>query len=172
MIMFFFVNCCKPIKLKNMKKFPFFLLTIFICFIGCKNENKQTQTNSEEEVSKLSLLGTWERISYYNYLDGKVSDTFVTTESNRHIKMYTQKKVMWCRNISADSTEWFGFGSYTTNDTLLTEVLDYGSKAMNEFIEKNPKFVFKYQLEKDKFSQIQVDEDGNPLFAENYIRIE
>ena len=156
-----------------MKNFPLFLLTVFICFIGCKNENKEAESiTDDQESNKLSLMGTWERISYYNYQDGKVSDTFVTTENNRHIKMYSSNKVMWCRNISADSTEWFGFGSYTSNDTILTEILDYGSKAMNKFIEQNPTFVFELKLEKDKFSQIQIDEEGNPLFAENYIRIE
>ena len=149
------------------------MLTLFICFISCKNDNKNAVNASNiPEDQALSLIGTWERISYYNYIDGKISDTFRTTQENRHIKQYSPTKVMWCRNVAADSTEWFGYGSYTANDTLLTEVLDYGSKAMNKFIEQNPTFEFKLILEKDKFSQIRIDDDGNPLFAENYTRIE
>jgi len=43
---------------------------------------------------------------------------------------------------------------------------------MNEDIKKERKFTFKLILDEDKFSQIQVDEDGNLIYAENYVRIE
>lgn len=101
-----------------------------------------------------------------------VSDSFASSQANRHIKIFTPSKVMWCRNIAIDSTEWFGYGHYTLTDSLLTEELEYGSVEMSKYISKNPKFTFHYDLEGDKFSQIQYDADGHPLFAENYIRLE
>ncbi|WP_282135181.1 hypothetical protein [Seonamhaeicola maritimus] len=151
------------------------LLTVFLFIaFSCNNTKEKTDitsVNSNEE-SSLSLKGTWERTSFYNYNDGVVTDTFKSNEANRHIKVFTNKNVMWCRNISADSSEWFGYGSYKITDTLLTETLEYGSVKMSQFIAKNPEFVFKYNLEKDKFSQIQIDEEGHPVFAENYVRLE
>lgn len=144
-------------------------------FISCNDVNKNTveldTENSTEE--KLSILGVWERTSFYNYDEtGKIKDSFASSEDNRHIKIFTPSKVMWCRNISADSSEWFGFGSYKLTDSLLTETLKYGSVEMSKFIAVNPEFVFHYNLEKEKFSQIQIDSLGHPLFAENYIRLE
>lgn len=151
------------------------LIALLLLFsIACNNSPKHASTNTHDETIKdsLTIKGTWERTSYYNYQDGIIADSFKTSEGNRHIKIFTKSKVMWCRNHEMDSTEWFGYGSYIITDTLLTETLEYGSIRMSQFIEKNPEFVFKYKLEKNRYSQIQIDEDGNPIFAENYSRIE
>ena len=150
----------------------FVLLLLFI--IACNNSPKASEANSMNTPNSdsLTIQGTWERTSYYNYQDGIIADSFKTSEGNRHIKIFTPSRVMWCRNHKMDSTEWFGYGSYILTDTLLTETLEYGSIRMSQFIEKNPEFVFKYKLEKNRYSQIQIDEDGNPIFAENYSRIE
>ncbi|PQV47424.1 hypothetical protein CLV33_107212 [Jejuia pallidilutea] len=159
-----------------MKLHTFLILILCIVFGACNNSNsKTTQITSEEENQEKtpSLLGVWERTSFYNYGEnGKVMDSFASSHANRHIKIFTPTKVMWCRNIEADSIEWFGYGRYTLTDSLLTEVLDYGSVEMSKYIKQNPEFVFHYNLEEDKYSQIQIDAEGHPLFAENYIRLE
>ncbi|MEW4925539.1 hypothetical protein [Algibacter sp. 2305UL17-15] len=157
-----------------MKKSLFLALILFAITISCKDSNKKSEVISEDtKEEKLSIIGVWERTSFYNYdSDGKVVDSFASTDGNRHIKTFSPSKVMWCRNIAADSTEWFGYGSYTLTDSLLTEVLEYGSVEMSKYISQNPEFVFKYDLTNDKYSQIQIDSEGHPLFAENYIRIE
>ncbi|GAA4935055.1 hypothetical protein GCM10023314_04230 [Algibacter agarivorans] len=142
--------------------------------ISCNNSKERKEKTFVDDTNKeeLTLIGTWERTSYYNYIDNVIVDSFVTTPSNRHVKMFSPKKVMWCRNVSADSTEWFGYGSYTLKDSLLTEVLEFGSKAMKFYISKEPTFVFKCNIKKDRYTQIQIDEEGHPIFAENYDRIE
>ena len=81
---------------------------------------------------------------------------------------------MWSRTRPADSTEWFGFGSYEFNGDLniLTEVLDYGSVMMSQIIDEEKEFVFELELKENSFIQIELDDDGNRVISENYIRIE
>lgn len=161
-----------------MKTNVFLAFTLLALFISCNNsETKKsdsiTEEKKEEMEEKLTLVGAWERTSFYNYdSDGRITDSFASSKENKHIKIFTPSKVMWCRNIAADSSQWFGYGSYTLSDSLLTEVLEYGSIEMSKFISQNPEFVFHYDLGEDKFSQIMIDPEGHPLFAENYTRLE
>ncbi len=157
-----------------MKNALFILCIVLLC-ISC---NKNAKTEDKEsaisvvEDKQAPLEGTWEMIGYYNYDNNKITDSFKTKEGHRQVKMYTKNKVMWSKLVPHDSTEWFGYGSYTLNDSILTEVLDYGSKLMNEVIAEQKEFVYQLKLEDDKFSQIELDEDGNLVYSENYVRIE
>lgn len=151
-----------------MKNLLISILTIFL-FISCNNPNKEVEVVPEE---KLTLEGTWELKSYYNYRDNEISDSFGLSEGYKQVKMYTGTHVMWARKVPSDSLEYFGFGKYYITDTSLVETLDYGSKMMNQAIEENLEFPFELVVEKDRFIQIDLDEDGNRIFSENYIRIE
>ncbi len=147
-----------------------FLLAI-ILLSSCKDKESADKGLNN---NKLTLEGTWELISRYNYIDNKVSDSFGLAEGYRQVKMYTPTKVMWCRMRPADSSEWFGYGSYELNDTKdrLIEVLDYGSVMMSQIIEEEKEFVFELDLKAKSFIQIELDEDGNRVISENYFRIE
>lgn len=147
------------------------LFLAVILFSSCKDKE---MGNNNPTTNKLTLEGTWELISRYNYVDNKVSDSFGLAEGYRQVKMYTPTKVMWCRKRPADSTEWFGYGSYEINDgnDRLMEVLDYGSVMMSQIIEEEKEFTFELLLKKDSFIQIELDDDGNRVISENYIRIE
>lgn len=147
-------------------------LLSLICSCNNVKDEKAELVIKKPIKEKFSLKGTWERLSYYNYVDGKVKDTFKTTKDNRHIKVFTDTKVMWCRFIPSDSTDWFGYGTYTIKDNILTEVLDYGSKTMSAHIANDSAFVFTLDLSKDYLSQVKIDDEGQPVFAENYHRIE
>ncbi|WP_242135663.1 hypothetical protein [Aestuariivivens marinum] len=152
----------------------FFILFILLLF-SCKENSNTESTNDNSEVSyekPLSMQGAWELISYFNYRSDGSIDTIKSSNTLKQIKMYSPTKVMWSRLRVSDSLDWFGYGDYTANDSVLTEVLDYGSKAMNNIIKENKEFTFKLILEENKFSQISLDEQGNPMFAENYKRIE
>ena len=144
-----------------MKTILLFLILTF--FVSCKNnsETKMYENDMNAPTKELTMKGTWKQISFYNYTDNMISDTILASESSKQIKMYSDTKVMWSRFRDSDSLDWFGYGDYIIGDSTLTEVIDYGSKAMNEAIKKEKKFTFKLILDKDKFSQIQVDEDGN-----------
>jgi hypothetical protein len=153
---------------------PFYLFIILIFIVSCKNDSdsKMSDNDMDESTSQPTMKGTWKQISFYNYADNKVVDTITASESNKQIKMYSDTKVMWSRFRDADSIDWFGFGDYTIGDGVLTEVIDYGSKAMNEAIKEGNEFSFKLILEKDNFTQIEMDEEGNFIYAEHYVRIE
>ena len=152
----------------------FFIFLIIIACCACNDTTKTPNTLLDyTHNSTQRLTGVWERTGYYNYDEnGKISDSFTAMAGNRHIKIFTQDKVMWCRNISLDSTEWFGYGHYTITDSLLVEELEYGSVKISKRITRNPKFTSQYTITENKFSQIQIDEQGHALFAENYIRLE
>src|SRR5690606_14117850 len=85
-----------------------------------------TGPTSPKLQSAPSIEGTWELVSFNNY-DGKKITTVPTTDGYRQIKMYYNGKVMWTRYVPKDSVEWFGYGSYSTTDSTLTERLEYMS---------------------------------------------
>ncbi len=142
--------------------------------ISCKNnsDSDMNNTNMAASTHELTMKGAWKLISYYNYTDNKITDTINASDTNKQIKMYTETKVMWSRFRDSDTLDWFAYGEYSIGDNTLTEILDYGSKSMNEAIKEQKKFAFKLLLDEDKFSQIQLDDEGDPIYAENYIRIE
>lgn len=145
--------------------------------LSCKNEAKSTEeTNSSSNTElneKLGILkGTWELTGFYNYKDNVVVDSFKMNPEFRQLKMYTETKVMWCKHRPADSSEWFGYGTYKYDGDQLTEVLDFGSAVMDEVIAEKKQFVFDLDLYPNKFQQIELDEEGNRIYSENYVRVE
>lgn len=151
-------------------------LLLFISFIAlstCQQGKSSDIANTEQQQEEaLKLNGTWEMVGYYNYMDNEIIDSFQTNLGHRQIKMYTDQKVMWSKNIPSDSTEWFGYGSYTADDNELTETLEYGSEIMQQIIDDKQEFKYELHLNKNTFSQIEVDDAGNRLYSENYKRIE
>ncbi|WP_417875953.1 hypothetical protein [Winogradskyella sediminis] len=153
------------------------LLSISWMFISsCKEQNHEvaehTETSEILEATKSHLKGTWELVGFYNYKDNVVVDSFSNNTISRQVKMYTDSKVMWCKLLKSDSIEFFGYGSYKHNDDGLTETLEFGSSFMNDIIQEQQEFNFKLELSEDRFEQIEIDDDGNKIYSENYIRVE
>ncbi|MBT8267508.1 MAG: hypothetical protein KJP20_13260 [Bacteroidia bacterium] len=157
-----------------MKNYLIYCLIVLISIASCKNSSDSSEDMATAKTSKnaLTLEGAWELVSFYNYVDNKVSDTIYRSDNLKQIKMYTKTKVMWSKSLPSDSLEWFGYGSYEYSDSTLYEALSYGSKTMNAILQDHTEFEFRLLLEKDRFTQIEIDEDGNPIYGENYIRIE
>lgn len=152
---------------------------LLLLALSCKNEaeaksNEETNSSSNTELNdKLGdLKGTWELTGFYNYKDNVVVDSFKMNPDFRQLKMYTDTKVMWCKHRPADSSEWFGYGTYKYDGDQLTEVLDFGSAVMNEVIEEKKQFIFELDLYPNKFQQIELDDEGNRIYSENYVRVE
>lgn len=154
--------------------FSILMMAILLCSCKDKSEDPIMETIDEVESSTTTknLVGAWELVGYYNYVDNKVTDSFQTSEGYRQVKMYTDSKVMWSKYIPSDSSEWFGYGSYEMKDGELIEVLEYGSEMMSKIIEEKKEFKHELIINGDSFSQIEIDDDGNRLYAENYKRIE
>lgn len=159
----------------------YLLVALLFLFFSCNNTNTQKSTELENQSAdslsnssqhENSLEGTWELTSYYNYTDNIVSDTFKVRSGFRQIKMYTPTKIMWSRQVPKDSLQWFGYGRYRIIDGQLVENLEFGSEMMSEMINDNAEFRFELILEPDSFSQIELDDEGNRLYSENYKRIE
>lgn len=149
------------------------LLAIFLlasCFISCEQNQKQTAEISVKEHQS-SLDGVWELVSYYNYKDNKVSDTVIANPENTQVKMYRENKVMWSRLVPKDSAEFFGYGTYKTTDSTLTETLQYGSTTMMKKIDSMRIFSFELINGEDTFSQIEIGPEGDRIYSENYKRI-
>ncbi|XLS27804.1 hypothetical protein ACJD0Z_11420 [Flavobacteriaceae bacterium M23B6Z8] len=133
-------------------------------FLGISSSNT---LNKHHEIE-----GTWELVSQYSYDGVDVIDTIENTEGYRQIKMFYKGKVMWTRYVPKDSVEWFGYGSYTTTDSTLTETLEYGSESMMKIVDTMRVFNFELKIEDNSYSQITLDGDGNRLISENYKRID
>lgn len=129
-------------------------------------------TTPEERSNFMSLEGTWEQVNQYTYDGEKIVDTVEPTAGYRQIKMFYNGKVMWSRFVPQDSVEWFAYGSYEATDSTLTETLEYGSASMMRVIDTARVFSFKLILKENWYSQIQTDSNGNPLFSENYRRVD
>lgn len=144
------------------------ILLLGIVFVSCKNDARDTQypVTKHNEPNAKTLEGAWELTSFYNYVDNKIADSFNTREGYRQIKIYTPTKVMWSKQVPSDSTEWFGYGNYRIDDNHLIEVLEYGSKMMSKIIQERKEFTYELHLEQGKFSQIEIDEDGNRIYSE------
>ncbi|SFZ92124.1 hypothetical protein SAMN05428642_102543 [Flaviramulus basaltis] len=154
-------------------KFYFTTLLVAFFLISCKNDKmSDNKTVMENNDNQPSLVGVWQMVGYYNYNDNKIVDSFMSSETYKQIKIYTPTKVMWSRLNKQDSTDWFGFGNYKITDNTLTENLVYGSNTMNKTIEKNNEFNFELVLNEDTYNQIELDENGDRILSENYIRIE
>lgn len=149
------------------------ILSLLLIFtFSCKETTDTTSEPETVEEPKLSLKGTWELKGFYNYQNNVVVDSFSNNTISRQVKMYTDTKVMWCKLRPQDSIEFFGYGSYTYGDGMLIEVLEFGSNFMNEVIAEQQEFKFQLDLHPDKFEQIEIDEDGNRIYSENYVRVE
>lgn len=131
-----------------------------------------TSITSSKLQNASSLEGTWELINRYNYDESGVSDTLQNVNGYRQVKIYSKGKVMWTRYAPDDPAEWFGYGSYTNTENELEERLEYGSSVMMGIQDTVQVFTFELILDKDRYSQISLDEEGNRTFAENYRRID
>lgn len=154
-----------------MKKSILLLSILIASVFSCAETTSENKPETSYENSSPSIEGVWELVSYYNYDDEGGIDTIKASETNKQIKMYSKSKIMWSRYNATDSLDWFGFGDYTTTDSTLNEVLDFGSKSMLAVIAEQGEFNFKLEISDTTFSQITVDDEGHPLFAENYKRI-
>ena len=148
------------------------LLFIFSCKDTPKSEVEVTEVATEINKKVDGLKGTWELTGFYNYKDNVVVDSFSNNTISRQIKMYSESKVMWCKLLKSDSIEFFGYGNYSFDDGRLTEVLEFGSAFMNEVIKEQQEFNFQLELHPNRFEQIELDEDGNKIYSENYVRVE
>ena len=140
---------------------------VFLLLVAAKPTKIKSTTSSKDRIQ-----GTWELVSHYIY-DGKnITDTVVSSDGYRQIKMFYNGKVMWTRFVPEISAEWFGYGSYSTSSNRLQETLEYGSATMMKMMDSVGVFEFELIIDKDTYSQITLDDKGNRVHSENYVRID
>jgi len=154
----------------------FILSTLILLVWSCKDQVKSginvIESETELDTTTTSLKGTWELVGFYNYKDNLVVDSFSNNTISRQVKMYSDNKVMWCKLFKKDSIDFFGYGTYAYGDGKLTETLEFGSAFMNEVIKEQQKFNFQLEIHPNRFQQIEIDDDGNRIYSENYVRVE
>ena len=141
------------------------LVLIMLLIAAALPQNESIQESSPIE-------GTWELVSHFNYDGVNVTDTVFAVDGYRQIKMYYNGKVMWTRYVPQDSVEWFGYGSYEMSDSTLTERLEYMSASMRKIANKDMEWNMELQFHGDTYSQIFIDDEGNRINSENYVRID
>lgn len=118
-----------------------------------------------------SIEGTWELVSRYNYDGEHVTDTLTPATGFRQIKMFYNGKVMWTRYVPSESVEWFGYGTYETTDSTLTERLEYMSASMRKIANEDMQWHMELHLSNNSYTQISLDEEGGRIASENYRRL-
>jgi hypothetical protein len=158
-----------------MKKYLLILAMMPLLIFSCKENSKVEMAEKNDlkaNTNTNTLEGAWKLVSYLNFgQDGSV-DTIPSSDTNKQIKMYSATKVMWSRSRISDSIDWFAYGDYKVENGVLTEILDYGSKSMNDVIKDKTKFVFDVDISENEFSQTELDSAGHPILGEYYIRLE
>lgn len=128
-------------------------------------------TDSDKQL-EMELQGVWELQHQTFYENNLVTDTLYNMNGYRQVKMYSKGKVMWSRYDPGDNNDWFGYGTYTIEDGMLKEQLEYASLEMMKIVDTTEVFEFSLVVGKNAYSQIALDADGNPEYAENYTKIE
>ena len=118
-----------------------------------------------------TMEGTWELQNFSNW-NGEEVTIAELNEGYRQVKMYYNGKVMWSRTDPNDTVGRFGFGTYRITDDELIETIEYGDYAMMQALQTLRNFTFDLKLTDSTYSQITLDEEGNPTFSENYKRID
>ncbi|MEM7085303.1 MAG: hypothetical protein AAF489_03925 [Bacteroidota bacterium] len=129
-------------------------------------------TKKESSSTAKSLEGVWELKHQFIFENNEILDTMYNLNGYRQVKMYSKGKVMWSRFNPNDSNEWFGYGTYRIVDGFLEERLEYASNSMMRIVDTVQVFRFELEMEKNRYSQISLDEKGNRYDSENYDRIE
>ncbi|MGB5419818.1 hypothetical protein [Algibacter sp.] len=156
-----------------MKKiFLIICIGLIISCNGNSKADKEVINTSKAESDMNTLEGAWKLVSFVNYGENGTRDTILSSDTNKQIKMYSKTKVMWSRTRIFDTIDWFAYGDYTVRDGILTEILDYGSKSMNEVIKDKTEFSFDVTIGENEFTQTEIDSLGHPIISENYIRLE
>ncbi len=147
--------------MKNILKLSFFAL--ILVFAATIISSKPSPMHS--------MQGVWELQSFCNW-NGDIVDTVAKAEGYRQVKIYYNGKIMWSRWVPGDKQGRFGYGSYKITDTDLIETIEYGDLEMMQALDTLRVFTFELDLKDNKYSQITLDQEGNPTFSENYIRID
>lgn len=150
------------------------LLFCIIFLASCQDKpvNNNPTIKTTFDNNELTLEGTWELVSYFNYQGNIAVDTFKTDDDIKQIKMYTKKHFMWSKKVPLEDDEWHGFGTYVQTDSTLSETVKYGSATMQNLIANSDQFYYHLELQKDSYSQIVTDDEGYRIYSENYRRIE
>lgn len=120
-----------------------------------------------------SIEGTWELVSFHHYDDGiNITSTEPKAKGYRQVKMFYNGKVMWSRYVPNEPHGRFGYGNYYITQDELHETIVYGDDRMMQALDTLTEFIFELDLKHDTYSQINVDEEGNRTFSENYKRID
>lgn len=128
--------------------------------------------SSSKPESYHSIEGTWELVSFHHYDDGvNISSTEPKAEGYRQVKMFYNGKVMWSRYVPNEPKGRFGYGSYYITEDELHETIIYGDDEMMKALDTLTEFIFELDLQNDRYSQINLDEEGNRTFSENYKRL-
>ncbi len=118
-----------------------------------------------------TMEGTWELQSFNNW-NGEEVTTAELVEGYRQVKMYYNGKVMWSRTDPNDTVGRFGFGAYRITEDELIETIEYGDYSMMQALRTLRNFTFQLELTDSTYSQITLDDEGNPVFSENYKKVD
>lgn len=136
------------------------------------NGDQQEMEKTVPEEESPNLEGTWEMTYYYMYENDEIVDTVVMNEGFRQVKMYDDGHVMWSRQVPTDSAQLFGYGTYMIDGNSFSENLEYGSHYMMGIMDSMRIFNWVLDISRSEYTQTEVNDNGQRIYAEHYTRIE
>ena len=112
-----------------MKKIPLLLL---VALFGCQPQTTEN-TSPMEDSGHDALTGAWKMTSLV-VMHSETGDT-LWAGTRKQYKLYVDGSVMWAYEAEPDSTEWFGYGTYTIDGDTLRETMLTGSQAFRKEME-------------------------------------
>jgi hypothetical protein len=125
-------------------------IVLFLMLAVALSVNAQTKASD--------LLGAWKMVSY------KHGDTPVqfTNDSVPSIKLITKSNFIWVRFPTNDRlVREVAGGTYSFNDGIYTETIDFGGYSMKSYINKDQ--VYKVKVENGKFYLYGVMTSGQKI---------
>jgi hypothetical protein len=119
---------------------------IFLFWTACSRPEKTPSASNEP-----SLEGVWELTGHVYLHEG---DTVYVDKDMFSQKIFTDSYFMWVAGSLADSSDTYGFGTYTLSGDTLTERLLSYSHSMEDMLNANEDMMFTVEIGENTYKQV------------------
>ena len=126
---------------------------MFMAVMACQPTSNSCCSHSSDEPCCDALTGSW-MMTDLLVMNSYTGDT-VWNQNYDQYKMFAHGSVMWCSEMAPDSTEWFGYGTYSISGDTLTENMVLGSTEFMKFMDDSgASFNHSVTIESNSYTQV------------------
>ena len=130
------------------------LLVSLLSFCTACNQQSDEGASNKDVMDASSIEGVWERTNCY-WVNYEWKDTLYPDPDEIGVqhKIYLDGYVMWTADPKADSSEWYGYGTYRINNDTLIEKLLSMSLPMKAEMGSKDEVIFKIEYDENSYKQ-------------------